>query len=369
MNTGPSIAPEPLPTPAPEPPLGVARFVEARSLAPSPAFWFSMYAASALGTNLGDFLPKRMTMDLPTSFATIALICGLLIWGDRELGRRAEAFFWLAIVTLRAAATNVGDFLDFHLGLDPVLATVAFGAATLIAGNFTRVEAGGASPLIDFRYWGTMFLAGVFGTIGGDLLSHGIGLLPAAIILGVALLIVVRARGALFPTAIVGYWAIVLAERAAGTPIADFLAGGRGIALGLPMSMICAGAMMLAGLWFRSQGFARETRKTPTTPAFLDSRARWILMAFSVVGSGVMVAIYLHDNPRSPWLVLFYGTGLALNFLYLASREWSRLGSSRLGRLARLWLVAKRGDFDSWADAAEADLRRRAGEVPPAPAE
>jgi uncharacterized membrane-anchored protein len=234
------------------------RGFQARALEPSPSFWFAMLAASALGTNLGDFWADTLSLGLAASFASLAVIAALLIWGDRVMGRRTELFYWLAIVILRAVATNVGDFLTDDLSVKYIVSTLALGAATLVAGAFTvPVAPNDRSPRIDLRYWGAMFLGGAFGTVGGDMTSHGVGLFAATIALCAVLVIVITARGLIAPASIIGYWFIVLAERAAGTPAGDMLAEERGLGLGLPIAMVCTGALFLAGLLARLRGSGR----------------------------------------------------------------------------------------------------------------
>jgi uncharacterized membrane-anchored protein len=222
---------------------------EARSLAPSPAFWLAMYAASALGTVLGDFWAEGLSLGLWLSFGSLIAITAALIWGDIRIGRKNEACYWLAIILLRAAATNVGDGLTHVVGLDFVTASVTTGVATLLAGYFTIPNSpAAASPLIDLRYWGAMFLGGAFGTVAGDLAAHSFGLFPALIALSVMLAVVIVSRSMFAPTSTVGYWCIVLVDRAAGTPAGDWFASRHGLALGLPIALACTGAALLASL-------------------------------------------------------------------------------------------------------------------------
>ncbi len=86
-----------------------------------------MFAASALGTNLGDFWADTLSLGLLTSFASLAVISAALITGDLRFGRSTESFFWLAIVFLRAMATNVGDFLTDDLGVSRLVSTLILG--------------------------------------------------------------------------------------------------------------------------------------------------------------------------------------------------------------------------------------------------
>jgi uncharacterized membrane-anchored protein len=222
----------------------------ARSLAPSAAFWAAMLAASALGTNLGDYWTDQLSLGLAASAAPLALASLALIVADRF--RPSEALFWLAIVILRAMATNIGDFLTDELGIGRPALTLALGAATLAAGWLTTR---GASPRIDARYWVAMAIGGVFGTVGGDLVSHAVGLPFATAGLSALLVAAIAVRAAAAPAAALGYWAIVLAERAAGTAAGDFLAEERGhaLALGLPGAMAIYAGLLLALLWVRSR--------------------------------------------------------------------------------------------------------------------
>jgi uncharacterized membrane-anchored protein len=224
--------------------------LSARALNPSPMFWLAMFVASAFGTVLGDFWAEGLHLGLVLSFGTLVVITGLLIWGDFLKGQQTEAFYWLAIIFLRAGAPNVGDGLIHIFGLSFIFASLLTGVATLVAGFFALPPfAGATSPLIDLRYWLAMGLGGVFGTVFGDLSAHTLGMFPALITLGVGLIVVILVRGALAPISMLGYWCIVLAERAAGTPAGDWFASRRGLGLGLSAALLCVGAGLIAALW------------------------------------------------------------------------------------------------------------------------
>jgi uncharacterized membrane-anchored protein len=179
------------------------------ALNPSPAFWLAMFVASAFGTVLGDFWAQGLHLGLVLSFGTLVVITGLLIWGDCLKGQGTEAFYWLAIIFLRAGATNVGDGLIYIFGLTLIAASLLTCVATLVAGFFTLPPfAGVISPLIDLRYWLARGIGGVFGTVFGDLTAHTFGMFPALIALGLGLIAAILVRGALAPTSMLGYWCI-----------------------------------------------------------------------------------------------------------------------------------------------------------------
>ncbi len=100
------------------------------------------------------FWAEGLHLGLVLSFGTLVLITGLLIWSDRLKGQGTEAFYWLAIIFLRAGATNVGDELIHIFGLTFIVASLMTCVATLVTGFFMVPPFTGAiSPLIDLRYW------------------------------------------------------------------------------------------------------------------------------------------------------------------------------------------------------------------------
>jgi len=228
-----------------------------RALGTGPAFWLAMFAASAFGTDLGDLWTGRLGMPGPVGFGSLVVVSALAIWGDRRVGLRTEFAYWVAIVVLRAAATNVADFLTekFRLGFVPVAAGLA--AVALAAGLRTRAGLArhrGASPVIGGWYWTAMFVAGVFGTVAGDLMNRTVGVLASAAALTALLALVLLVRARWFPGLMPAYWVAVLAERAAGTPVGDGLASRHGMALGLSAATACTAAMFAAALLWRGRG-------------------------------------------------------------------------------------------------------------------
>ena len=237
-----------------------------RAMETSWTFWLAMLAASGFGTNLGDLWTGRLGLPQGVAFGSLMLLSGLAIWRDRRDGMRLEAWYWVAIIVLRAAATNVGDFLTEALKLPYLPVVIALAVLALVAGAQTQAgmrpparaevrgpQGTGASPVIDAWYWAAMFLAGVFGTVGGDLVNQTIGVRVSAGVLTAILLLVLAARARWFPGAMLAYWAVVLAERAAGTPIGDGLASRRGLGLGLQAATIVTATTFLLALAWRER--------------------------------------------------------------------------------------------------------------------
>jgi uncharacterized membrane-anchored protein len=234
-----------------------------RALDVTHAYWFAMLAASALGTNLGDLWAGILFPGLLTSLAAMLLVCGAAVAFDRSVGSRSEAGYWVAIVAMRAAATNLADFMTHDMALGYVTVSIVLAGLTLIAARFTHPDmARGGSPRVDAAYWIAMFIAGLFGTVAGDLIHHTIGLYAATTVLCLALAGLIRLRGALAPLSVVLYWAIIMAERCAGTAVGDMLASGRAVGLGLPAASVCTIALILASLWLRARLERRPAQPT-----------------------------------------------------------------------------------------------------------
>jgi uncharacterized membrane-anchored protein len=98
-----------------------------------------------------------------------------------------------------------------------------------------------------------MLIAGVFGTTGGDLVVHTIGLYPASGVFCCLLVALIGARGAVAPASVLLYWCIVMAERCAGTGVGDSLASPHGFALGLPIATSLTTATVIVALWARAK--------------------------------------------------------------------------------------------------------------------
>lgn len=218
------------------------------------SYWFAMLAASAFGTNVGDLWAEVLFPGRIASLASLLCICVAAVWYHRRAAARTEAGYWVAIVAMRAAATNLADILTHELALGYVLTSALLGALTLIAARFTEPDLSrSGSPRVDGAYWAAMFIAGVFGTVAGDLIHHNIGLYNASAVLCLVLTTLILARETSAPVSMVLFWSIVMAERCAGTAVGDALASRRAVGLGVPIASACTAALTIIALWVRAQ--------------------------------------------------------------------------------------------------------------------
>lgn len=217
------------------------------------AYWLAMLAASALGTNVGDLWAEILFPGRWTSLAALLVVCAAAVSYDRIAGARSEAGYWIAIVGMRAAATNLADIMTHDLALGYAVSSVLLAGVTMFAARFTHPDtARGGSPRVDGAYWIAMFIAGLFGTVAGDLIHHTIGLYIASAALCAVLIGLILGRDAFAPRSVLLYWAIIMAERCAGTALGDMLASRRAIALGLPLASICTAVLILVSLRVRA---------------------------------------------------------------------------------------------------------------------
>ena len=207
-------------------------------------YWLSLCAASIFGTNTGDFVAGYLHLGHLAGLPWLALLFAAILIAERFAPYRTGLWFWAAIITVRTAATNVGDaFHDFGLGFGISLPVVfvAFAASVLLYRRTSPRPDSEGRMLVNGVYWLTMMLAGVLGTIGGDFASFGIHMttVRAAVAFFALTAWSIRlfaARGMLL--AAIPYWATVALIRTAGTAGGDAIAHG----IGLVASSIVTGA-------------------------------------------------------------------------------------------------------------------------------
>ena len=222
-------------------------------------YWVALILASAFGANTGDFAARVLHLGHALGLVPLALIFGAILVTEARARVSGEAFYWFAIVTMRTAATNLGDLFDHDLHVAPLLVIGVLSAllAALVLTNraaFTPLRAeDGAVPPTDARYWTTMLVAGVLGTALGDYaaddLELGAGVAAVAnLAVLAALLGLGRAPG--FGVKAL-YWVTVVSVRTAGTNVGDWLASRHGLGLGLPRSTALTGLAFgsLVALW------------------------------------------------------------------------------------------------------------------------
>ena len=234
-----------------------------------PRYWTAISIASICGTNLGDFVPDVLKMNAGAGLLLLTLVFAVLVFMDRFSKRGSEAFYWLAILTVRAAATNIADFsIDKrHLAYTLVAAVLSVLLGLLVSLQLRlapRSSPGNLPPTGSF-YWPSMLTAGTLGTVIGDGLGHafssvsiGVPISAGISTVVLATLLGIRARTALDPA--VSYWIVVVAVRWWGTNVGDILA----FVTSLSISLIISGLLLVITLvLWRKRGTQRGIGGSP----------------------------------------------------------------------------------------------------------
>jgi uncharacterized membrane-anchored protein len=187
-----------------------------------PRYWVALCIASIFGANMGDFFARNIGLGHVAGLPFLAAALAIVMVAERFDRMTHQIHYWIAIIIVRTAATNFADFACGDLKL-PRLAVMA-----------------------GLGYWVCMFVAGTLGTVIGDYCSHNLHFDDggAALLLSpmVAAFFLLGRNGLLrwLPF----YWSTVVAIRAAGTAVGDFISGRH--VLGLPLSTLVTGLALVA---------------------------------------------------------------------------------------------------------------------------
>jgi uncharacterized membrane-anchored protein len=231
-------------------------------------YWTALCLASIFGANMGDFFAHNMGLGHVAGLPFLAIALAIVFVLERLDRTAHEAFYWLAIVVVRTAATNLADFFSVDLRLPKpwvmaglaVLLALSVAAAWQLSWRNAIDKTDVQSNLLraDSGYWLAMLIAGTLGTVMGDFFSHDLhlGNALASIMLSALLapFLVLGARRLLWSLPF--YWTTIVMVRAAGTVVGDLLAARN--ALGLALSTAVTGIVFI-GLLILWRSARRDT--------------------------------------------------------------------------------------------------------------
>jgi uncharacterized membrane-anchored protein len=169
-----------------------------------PLYWTVILTTSTAGTTMSDYMDRTLQLGYETGSLILAsLLCGtLLLWRfslgsisvDSVRSRKAEAFYWAAILLSNTLGTALGDFLADSSGLG------FLGGALLIGGLLTLLLAATFFTRISrvVLFWSAFVLTRPFGATLGDVLTKpyargglDLGTVGSSVILGGVLILLV----------------------------------------------------------------------------------------------------------------------------------------------------------------------------------
>ncbi|MFZ2003902.1 MAG: hypothetical protein WB697_24635 [Stellaceae bacterium] len=225
----------------------------------TPPYWVAILVASICGTNTGDFLSHNLHLGHWRGLLPLAAALVIILWAKRRARIATEAYYWLAIIVLRTAATNLADLSTHALGSLATEIGLTLLLIIIVAadrGRETEAPLPSARPTVPTTtvlYWLAMLIAGTLGTASGDFTADvaGLGLFYGSAVLvvlfGVVLAIAWPFGGMSKPW----YWATIVGACTAGTTLGDMLASRHGLDLGLWVSTTLTAATLatLVLLW------------------------------------------------------------------------------------------------------------------------
>ncbi|WP_295379680.1 hypothetical protein [uncultured Stenotrophomonas sp.] len=159
-------------------------------------FWSVVLATSTAGTTMSDLLDRTLGLGYATGASLLAgcLALVLLAWRLSEksisvsniASRRAEGFYWTAVLFSNTLGTALGDFLADDSGLGFTGGALLIGSLIALTALATRIK--GINRVILF--WIAFVLTRPFGATFGDLLTKplekgglGFGTVGASLVL------------------------------------------------------------------------------------------------------------------------------------------------------------------------------------------
>jgi uncharacterized membrane-anchored protein len=146
-------------------------------------YWAAILVASMCGTNTGDFLSHNLYLGHTRGLLPLAALFLLILWAGRHARIPTEAYYWLAIIVLRTAATNLADLCTHDLKLG--YGATEIGLTLLLIAFLVTDRSRGSSmssiaqqdrprlPTTNGNYWLAMLTAGTLGTASGPPMSLG----------------------------------------------------------------------------------------------------------------------------------------------------------------------------------------------------
>jgi uncharacterized membrane-anchored protein len=219
-------------------------------------YWAALCLASIFGANMGDFCARNVGLGHVAGLPFLALALAAVIVCERFDQSVRQAYYWTAIIIVRTGATNFADFACGDLKLPRLWVIAGLTALLVIALLASRqfawrqksreIDAPDSVLRADLGYWTSMFIAGALGTVIGDYCSHdlhlGDGGASLLLVPLLAMLFVIARNGLL--RSLPYYWLTIVAVRAAGTAVGDFVAGRN--MLGLPLGTLATGTLFVA---------------------------------------------------------------------------------------------------------------------------
>jgi uncharacterized membrane-anchored protein len=238
-------------------------------------FWALKILATTLGETAGDYFSQ--TLGLGTLRAAGLLFAILLVAVTIQLraGRFHPALFWIVVVLTSTLGTTISDFINYTSGLGQATGALILGSGLTVvllvwwrSGQTLNVE-NVATLAGEVLFWIAVVFSNSLGTSTGDYLASdqglGVGLLPAALMLTAAMLVLLVAHYFTKINAMLLFWIAFILTRPWGAEVGNILSFGRDRG-GLGWGDASASAVLIAGLVVLVGYQTFEVRRHPLEP-------------------------------------------------------------------------------------------------------
>lgn len=200
-------------------------------------FWAIKILATTLGETAGDYFSQ--TLGLGTLRAAEFLFAILLVAVTIQLraSRFHPALFWTVIILTSTLGTTISDFINYTSGLGQLTGALILGSGLALvlltwwrSGQTLNVE-NVATLTGEALFWIAVVFSNSLGTSTGDYLASdqglGAGLLPAALMLTVAMMLLLAAHYFTKINAILLFWIAFILTRPWGAEVGNILSRSR----------------------------------------------------------------------------------------------------------------------------------------------
>jgi uncharacterized membrane-anchored protein len=220
-------------------------------------FWALKILATTLGETAGDYFSQ--TLGLGTLRAAELLFAILLVAVAIQLraSRFHPALFWIVVVLTSTLGTTISDFINYTSGLGQATGALILGSGLAVvlvvwwrSGQTLDVE-NVATLAGEVLFWIAVVFSNSLGTSTGDYLASdkglGVGLLPAALMLTAAMLLLLAAHYFTKINATLLFWIAFILTRPWGAEVGNILSFDRDRG-GLGWGDASASAVLITGL-------------------------------------------------------------------------------------------------------------------------
>lgn len=206
------------------------------------AFWLIKILSTTVGETGADFLAVNVGLGMLITDAITAALLAIALGLQLHFRRLVPWAYWLTVVLISVAGTQITDALTDGAGISLYLSTACFGALlAIVFWLWYRSERTLSIRQIDTRrreifYWVAILCTFALGTAAGDLATEALGLgFSWGVVVFGALIAVTGLAAYLGLNRVLAFWIAYILTRPLGASLGDLLSQSRaygGVGLG-----------------------------------------------------------------------------------------------------------------------------------------